>query len=94
MVASHEEAGLTADRERLLEELEDLLVNEYLVERESITPQAHLLEDLMLDSLDLMSAVAILEERYGLSIPDEQLVEMVTVEKCLDRLVAHLEERA
>lgn len=85
---------MSVDRERLLGELEDILVNEYLVERESITAQAHLLEDLQLDSLDLMSAVAILEERYRLSIPDEELVEMVTVEKCLDRITAHLEAQA
>jgi acyl carrier protein len=82
---------LTVDRERLSAELENLLVTEYLVDRAQITPQTHLFEDLELDSLDLISAVATLEERYEISIPDEELVEMVTVEKCLDRLTTYLE---
>lgn len=77
-------------REDVSKEFVDLLVQEFSVPREAITPTAHMFDDLGLDSIDLLSAVAIVETRHGIAIPDEDLPGMLIVEDCLDKIVEHL----
>ena len=49
------------------------------IEGDKITPQAELLRDLDLDSLDTMELTLGMEERFGIEIPDAELEELVTV---------------
>jgi len=49
------------------------------IERDKITPQAELLRDLDLDSLDTMELTLGMEERFGIEIPDAELEDLVTV---------------
>ena len=78
-------------RDEVAHELQRLLTDRFNVPSEEITPQAHFFDTLGLDSVDLLSAVAILEERYDVSIPDDDLAEMLVVGRCVDRLMKYLE---
>jgi acyl carrier protein len=78
-------------RDTVEHELRSLLVERFAVPAEQITPQAHLFDDLGLDSVDLMSAVAILEERHDLSVSDEDLQEMFVVQGVIDRFTRLME---
>jgi len=49
------------------------------IEGGKITPQAELLRDLDLDSLDTMELTLGMEERFGIEIPDAELEDLVTV---------------
>ena len=48
------------------------------VEAEKLTPEAKLLEDLELDSLDRIEIVSAIEDRFDVQIPDETLSEIET----------------
>ena len=54
------------------------------IEADSITPQATLLGDLDLDSLDTMELTLQMEERFGIEIPDESLEGLETVQDAVD----------
>lgn len=47
---------------------------------EKIVPEADLLRDLDLDSLDTMELTLGMEERFGIEIPDTELEGLVTVQ--------------
>lgn len=78
-------------RENVATELERLLTERFSVPAQDINPEAHFFDNLGLDSVDLLSAMAILEERHGVSIPDDDLPEMLVFEQCVDRLMKYME---
>lgn len=49
------------------------------IDAEKIVPEADLLRDLDLDSLDTMELTLGLEERFGIEIPDQELEGLATV---------------
>ena len=69
---------MTERREEVFEAIKGHLVGRGL-EKERITPPAHLLADLDLDSLDTMELTLALEERFAIEIPDEDLKDLNTV---------------
>ncbi len=73
-------------RDDVAREFEDLLVEQFSVSRGDLTADAHLFDDLGLDSIDLLSALAIVESRHGVAIPDDDLPDMLVVRGCIDRI--------
>ncbi len=49
-----------------------------------VVPEAQLLRDLDLDSLDTMELTLGLEDRFGVEIPDQDLEGLVTVSDAVD----------
>ncbi len=68
-------------REHLAEELE--------VEIGRITEQSRFKEDLDADSLDLYELVMELEDRYGVSVPEEDAARIKTVGDAVDFVLQH-----
>jgi acyl carrier protein len=54
------------------------------IDENQITPQATLLGDLDLDSLDTMELTLQMEERFGIEIPDENLESLETVQDAIE----------
>ncbi len=76
------DAALMAIREVAVEVLE--------VAPATVVESARFAEDLDADSLDLVELVMGLEERFAVSIPEEDLVEVVTVGGAVDLLLSKL----
>ena len=57
----------------------DILVEQLGVEREQLTPEARLQEDLSADSLTIAEITLALEEQFHLAIPDEAWERVSTV---------------
>jgi acyl carrier protein len=72
---------LTLVREHLAEELE--------VDAAEIGEQTRFKEDLDADSLDLYELVMELEDRYGVSVSEEQAARIATVGDAVDFVVEH-----
>jgi len=72
---------LTLVREHLAEELE--------VDIEKIGEQTRFKEDLDADSLDLYELVMELEDRYGVSVSDQQASRIATVGDAVGFVVEH-----
>ena len=64
----------------------DIIANQLGVEKEIITPEAHVVDDLGADSLDVVELVMALEEAFDLEIPDEDAEKIRTVKDIFDYL--------
>jgi acyl carrier protein len=65
--------------EELLDALRDVLVDKLKVDGTKVQPQSSLYDELGLDSIDLMTAVMAMEERFGIEISDNELEQVTTV---------------
>jgi acyl carrier protein len=78
----------TDSNKEILEALREVLVDRLKVEAEAVTPQANLFDDLGLDSIDLMSAVMAIEERFEIEVSDAELENVTTVGEAVEILGA------
>ena len=62
----------------LIEKVNNLLVEEFEVERNTITPDAVLKDTLGLDSLDYVDLVVVIESNFGFKVKPEDFVGIVT----------------
>ena len=62
----------------LIEKVNDLLVEEFEVDRETIKPEAVLKDTLGLDSLDYVDLVVVIESNFGFKVKPEDFVGIVT----------------
>ena len=69
------------------DELLDLIAEEALIDRAKLEPSATL-EDIGLDSIDLVSTVFAVEEKYGISIPEDAFSRADTLGAVLGKLSA------
>lgn len=65
--------------QELLDALRDVLVEKLKVDGAKVQLQANLYDDLGLDSIDLMTAVMAMEERFGIEISDDELEQVTSV---------------
>lgn len=68
------------------EKIRDLLANQFEVDPETITIDTSLIDDLGADSLDVVEMIMALEDEYGISVSDEDAVNLNTVRKIIDFL--------
>lgn len=80
------------DREQILAQLKSILAEDFEVEPQSVTPEAHLYQDLDLDSIDAVDLVIKLQQITGKKIKAEEFKSVRTVEELItavDNLVNH-----
>jgi acyl carrier protein len=65
--------------ENLQERLYVLVANQLGLEREELAPEAHILDDLGADSLDVVELVMALEESFDIVVPDEDVERLQTI---------------
>lgn len=63
----------------MLEEIAKILSEQLDVDKNSITLESNIMEDLGADSLDVVELLSTLEENTGKTIPDEKVTEIKTV---------------
>lgn len=62
----------------LIEKVNDLLVEEFEVDRAAIAPEAVLKDTLGLDSLDYVDLVVVIESNFGFKVKPEDFMGIVT----------------
>ena len=70
----------------MFEQIKDLLVEELQVNPDEVTPDAELVNDLGINSLELADLALLCEERYDLEIGEDDLSKFVTVGDVADYL--------
>jgi acyl carrier protein len=70
----------------LEEKVIELIIEQLNVTREQCVPEASFINDLGADSLDLMELIMEMEEQYGVSISDEELQNIRTIQNVIDFL--------
>lgn len=63
----------------LQERLYALVANQLGLEREELVPEAHILDDLGADSLDVVELMLALEESFEIVVPDEDVERLQTI---------------
>ena len=82
------------ERQEALAELTDAAVEVLGVDRAQVTEDARFKEDLDADSLDLVELVMALEERFDISVPEDELEGITTVGEALTLVLGKVEAKA
>lgn len=51
--------------------IKKIIAEQLKVDESEITPETHLMKDLEADSIDAVEIIILIEEKYGIEIPDE-----------------------
>ncbi len=78
--------------EDIQQKVVDLIVDQLGVDADSVTPQAHFIDDLGADSLDTVELVMAFEEEFDMEVPDEDAEKLETVSDVTDYLKQRLSE--
>ena len=62
------------------------MINNFQIDESAITPDAHLIDDLQLTSLDIMDIAMYIEEEFGVILEEEDLAEISTVQSFMELL--------
>ena len=73
-------------KEEVFQKFQDILVSEFEIARESITPDSKLYEDLDLDSIDAVDLMVRMKEYLAGKIEPEQFKKATTVQDVIDIL--------
>ena len=82
------------DRAAALATIQDVAAEVLSVEPGQVTEGARFKEDLDADSLDLVELVMGLEERFDISVPEEELEDVTTVGQAVDLVMAKVAAEA
>lgn len=77
------------DREKAVEEIRAILVEQLGVDASEVTEASSFQEDLNADSLDLVELIMEMEDRFKVKIPDEEAEKIGTVGQAVDFVLAN-----
>ncbi len=72
------------DRKEIIEKVNDFLIEELEIDKEKIFPEAHLKEDIGIDSLDYIDIVVIVHRVFGFKIQSSELKDVKTLNDFYD----------
>ena len=79
-------------RNEIIEQVNELLANEFEVEVSEIPPEANVKETLMLDSLSLVDMVALVQMNYKITIPANDLIKIQTFNDLYDYIENNMKQ--
>ncbi len=72
----------------MFEKVKDMLANDLQINPDDIKPEAELINDLGINSLELADLILLCEEKFGLEVQDDDIHKFITVAD----IVTYLEE--
>lgn len=68
----------------VFEKVQELLAEQLNVDKEKITMETNIVDDLKADSLDVVEMLISLEDEFGISVPDADAKDLKTVQKLVE----------
>ena len=62
------------------EKLKQIVAAQLKIEADSIEDSTDIVDDLGADSLDIVEILMVIEEQFGVTIPDEEVEQLITVQ--------------
>ena len=75
----------------MFEQIREELAKQFKRDKESITLETTLSEDLRADSRDVMELLMTMEDNYGVVVPDEDIINFQTVGDIVEYVESHKE---
>ena len=75
----------------MFENVVNIIARQLNLDPDTIEENSRIMEDLGADSLDIVEMLMTLEERFGFSIPDEDLEDLVTVSDVVEYVESNME---
>ena len=70
----------------MFEKVRDMLAKQLNLSADQIKPESDVVKDLGADSLDVVELLISLEDDYGVSIPEDDIVNVKTVQDIVDMI--------
>ncbi len=77
-------------KQEIIEKVNALLVEEFEIEKELLTPEASLKDDLEIDSLDFVDIVVLIDREFGFKPTAEELKKVKTLNEFYAYIEAHV----
>ena len=72
------------NRQKIESKINEFLIEEIEIEADNISPDAHLQNDLGIDSLDFVDIVVIIDQYFGIKVKGEELAKVKTLGEFYD----------
>jgi len=72
------------EQEKITQIINNFLVEEFEINENRLTPEAHLKDDLGLESLDFVDIAVIIEKGFGLKVKGEEMINVRTLQDLYD----------
>jgi len=73
----------------MFEQIAEIISKQLKAELGDITPATNVMEDLGADSLDVVELLMAIEETFGVTVPDEDVTGLKTVQNIVDYVESH-----
>ncbi len=70
----------------MIEQIKEYMITNFQIDKSAITPDAHLIDDLQLTSLDIMDIAMFIEDEFGIVLEEEDLADVSTVQSFVELL--------
>lgn len=75
------------NRETIIEKVNEFLSDEFEIDADKLVPNAHLKDDLGIESLDFVDIIIVVEKEFGIKVKNEDLLNI----QLLSDLYAYIE---
>ena len=72
------------NRAEIVEKVNAFLIDEFEIEEDMLVPEADLMKDLEIESLDFVDIVVIIEKDFGFKVKNEEMTELRTLDSLYD----------
>jgi acyl carrier protein len=77
-------------RDEIIEKVNEFLIDEFEIEESALVLDAHLINDLGIESLDFVDIVVIIEKEFGFKVKREDITEIRTLNDMYLYIETHL----
>ena len=77
------------NREEIVEKVNEYLIDEFEIEENLLTLDAHLINDLGIESLDFVDIVVIIEKEFGFKVKREDITKVRTLNDLYSYIEMH-----
>jgi len=74
----------------IFEKIKELLCDNLGIDENDVTMDANLVDDLNIDSLDVVELIMAIEEEFGIEIPEEDVEKVTTVGSMVDYVASKM----
>jgi len=77
-------------REEIIETVNEFLIDEFEIEENALQLDAHLIDDLGIESLDFVDIVVIIEKEFGFKVKREDITKVRTLSDLYSYIEKHI----